>query len=101
MSEIETEFLFEGRVQLELPPMDVGETPSGNIRIFYIKGGTFEGPKLKGTVLPGGADWVTVRPDGSSHLDVRFCLQTDDGALLYLHWVGRFYVEDEANLICV
>lgn len=98
MSEVEAEFLFEARVQLELPPMEVGDTPSGNIRIFYVKGGTFEGPELKGTVLPGGADWVTVRPDGSSHLDVRFCLRTDDGALLYLHWVGRFYVEDESNL---
>jgi uncharacterized protein DUF3237 len=54
MSEVETEFLFEARVQLELPPLEVGDIPSGNIRTFYVKGGTFEGPRLKGTVLPGG-----------------------------------------------
>ena len=47
MSEIETELLFEARAQLELPPVEVGDTSSGNIRIFYIKGGTLEGPKLK------------------------------------------------------
>jgi Protein of unknown function (DUF3237) len=37
-----------------------------------------------------GADWVRGRPDGSFHLDVRFCLETDDGAMIYTHWYGRF-----------
>ena len=40
-----------------------------------MSGGTFEGAKLKGTVLPGG-DWIIRRPDGSSVLDVRIILQT-------------------------
>jgi Protein of unknown function (DUF3237) len=42
-----------------------------------------------------GGDWVRVRPDGSSHLDVRFCLETHDSALLYLHWHGRFHAPPE------
>src|ERR1700757_1518142 len=49
----------------------VGETPSGNRRIGLVAGGTFEGPKLRGKVLPGGADWIIVRNDGVTTLDVR------------------------------
>lgn len=90
------EFLFESRVKLQLPPLNLGAGPEGHRVIYFVKGGTFEGPKIKGRVVPNsGADWVRVRADGSSHLDVRFCLETDDGALLYVHWHGRFWVDAE------
>ena len=86
------EFLFEARVQLHLPPMDVGALSDGQRTIFLIKGGTFEGPHLRGRVVPdAGADWIRVRPDGTGLLDVRFCLETHDNALLYLHWQGRYW----------
>lgn len=94
MSEIETEFLFEARVKLEL--IDIGRGPEGHRTIHVVKGGRFEGPRLNGDVVPdSGADWVRERPDGSFHLDVRFCLRTDDGALLYLSWYGRFHAAAE------
>lgn len=68
----ELEFLFEARVKLHLPAMDVGPTPDGQRVIFFIKGGEFEGPRLRGRVMPdAGADWIRIRPDGSSQLDVR------------------------------
>jgi Protein of unknown function (DUF3237) len=70
---------------------DVGVTPSGHRRVFYVKGGTFEGPKLKGVVLPGGGDWTLARNDGSSRLDVRITLRTDDGQLIYAHYPGILY----------
>lgn len=86
------EFLFEARVTLQLPALDVGPTPDGHRAIYFVKEGVFEGPLLRGTVVSdGGADWVRIRPDGSAHLDVRFCLRTHDGAILYLHWHGRFW----------
>ena len=86
------EFLFEARVELHLPPMNVGSLADGQRAIFLIKGGTFEGPQLRGRVVPdAGADWVRIRPDGSGLLDVRFCLETHDKALLYLYWQGRFW----------
>jgi hypothetical protein len=66
----------------------IGETPAGNRRIGLVAGGTFEGPKLRGTVLPGGADWIIVRPDGVTALDVRIVLQTDDGAAIGLTYKG-------------
>ena len=62
------------------PQSMIPGAPSGTRVMVNVSGGTFEGPKLKGTVLPGGGDWVTARADGSVKLDVRITLQTDDGA---------------------
>ena len=90
------EFLFEARVQLHLPPMDLGAVPDGNRVIFLVKGGTFEGPHLSGRVVPdAGADWIRIRPDGVGLLDVRFCLETHDNALIYAHWQGRTWSAPE------
>ena len=50
--------------------------------------GTFEGPKMKGTVKGPGGDWVTSRPDGSALLDVRLLLETDDGAVILMQYKG-------------
>ncbi len=94
--EVETEFLFEARVVLYNPPVDVGAGPEGHRKIYFVESGTFDGPKLRGRVIPNsGADWARVRSDGASHLDVRFCLETDDGAIIYAHWHGRFTTSPE------
>ncbi|MEM9355003.1 MAG: DUF3237 domain-containing protein [Pseudomonadota bacterium] len=88
----ELAFLFEARVTLHLPATDVGQTSEGHRMIFFIKGGTFDGPRLRGRVIPdAGADWVRIRPDGTGVLDVRFCLETHDKALVYVYWKGRFW----------
>lgn len=63
---------------------EFGETPLGKRRIIPITGGQFEGERLRGEVLPGGADWQLVRPDGVALLDARYTLRTDDGALIYV-----------------
>ena len=90
------EFLFEARVQLHLPPLDVGSMSDGNRIIFLVKGGTFEGPHLRGRVVPdAGGDWIRIRPDGSGLLDVRFCLETHDNALLYVRWEGKVWTAPE------
>lgn len=94
MSEIETEFLFEARIALA-EPMHVGQTPEGYRMIVNVAGGRFEGPKLKGEVVPmSGADWSRIRADGSGALDVRMCFRTDDGVLIYVHWHGLMVVSD-------
>lgn len=77
------EFLFEEKVLLE-PAQELGITTYGNRRIINIVGGTFEGPKLKGKILSGGADWQTVREDGTADIIAHYTLQTDDGALIYI-----------------
>ena len=66
------------------PPLLVGQTPLGERRIINITGGHFTGEKLRGVVLPGGADWQLVRPDGAALLEAKYTLRTDDGALIYV-----------------
>lgn len=80
---IETVFLFRAAIMLETP-CELGDTPHGRRRIIGITGGSFSGPKLSGIVLPGGADWQVIRPDGVAFLDARYTLQTADGALVYV-----------------
>lgn len=81
------EHLFDMRVNLEAPQL-IGAAPAGQRQIFIVKGGTFEGPRIKGTFLPGGGDWALMRTDGAMQLDVRATLKTDDGALIYATYSG-------------
>ena len=67
---------------------NVGAVPQGVRSIFPIVGGTFEGPRLRGKVLPGGGDWVLSRPDGVLELDLRITLETVDGALIHMTFTG-------------
>lgn len=66
----------------------IGATPGGNRRIGLVSGGTFQGERLRGTVLPGGADWVMVRGDGSNTADVRLVLETDNNSLIGMTYRG-------------
>ena len=66
----------------------LGNTPYGERRIIDIHGGTVEGPKLNGKVLPGGADWQIVRADGVVHLQARYTIETDTGAKILVDAEG-------------
>ena len=67
---------------------NLGAGPHGSRIIFPITGGSFEGDRLRGKVLPGGADWAIRRADGVIELDLRSTLQTDDGALISMILAG-------------
>jgi hypothetical protein len=69
-------------------PQKLGVVPQGIRVIAPIAGGTFEGPRLRGKVLPGGGDWLLTRSDGVLDLDLRITLETDDGALIYMTSFG-------------
>src|SRR6266850_1748214 len=75
--------LFRAEITLA-QPQELGDTPQGRRRIVPITGGTFQGPRLSGRVLPGGADWQIVRTDGVAQLEARYTLETADGALIYV-----------------
>jgi len=62
--------------------LELGETHAGRRRIIAMTGGTVSGPRLKGRVLPGGADWQIVRSDGCAELEARYTLEAHDGALI-------------------
>jgi hypothetical protein len=70
-------------------PQSIGAVPHGTRRTVPITGGDFEGPRLRGSVLPGGSgDWLLLRADGVLELDFRATLQTDDGALISMTSFG-------------
>ena len=77
------------RAEIQLGTIEeIGVTPLGRRRVIPIVGGSFTGDRLAGEVLPGGADWQLVRPDGVALLDARYTLRTEDGALIYVNNQG-------------
>lgn len=75
-------------------PVVIGAGPFGTRQIFDVTGGAFAGPRLRGTILPSGADWLLVGPDGIGRLDVRATFETDDGARIYLSYFGVLHMND-------
>ena len=73
---------------LEFEVSILGNTPYGVRRIARLNTGSFEGPKLKGTVLPGGGGWMLIRRDDVLEVEVRLTLETDDKQQIYMNWKG-------------
>lgn len=87
MAEIHTNHLFSLSLKIS-ENQNLGKTPFGDRRVAVIDGGTFEGARLRGTVLKGGSDWLLGRTDGALQLDVRLTLKTDDGELIGMTYRG-------------
>jgi hypothetical protein len=83
---LQSEFLLDLTLEAQTP-QNLGSAGGGRL-IVPVSGGTFAGPRLKGTIIPPGGDWIVQRPDGSRVLDVRILLQTDDGQKIYVSWRG-------------
>jgi len=66
---------------------DYGTTRAGHRRVISITGGRITGA-IEGEILPGGADWQLVRPDGTLEIDGRYSARTDAGDLLFLQVAG-------------
>jgi len=63
-------------------PLDLGQTPHGHRRGIPITGGRITGPRVHGEILPGGADWQVVHPDGWVTVEARYTARADDGQLI-------------------
>lgn len=75
-------------VVADLGPLeDHGMTRAGHRRIIPVVGGAVSGA-FTGTILRGGADWQTVRADGSIEIDGRYSARGGDGSLLYIRAQG-------------
>ena len=68
--------------------LDFGPTPYGGRRVIGISGGTVSGPRLKGRVLPGGADWQIIRSDGAADIQARYTIEAEGGALILVNSLG-------------
>ena len=87
MKSVRTTPMFAMRLDVR-PLLIVGATPGAYRRVGVVTGGSFEGERLSGAVLDGASDWQTVRNDGSTTLNVRLVLKTEDGALIGMTYQG-------------
>lgn len=85
---LQMDYLCSYNGNLQAPPEAIGPVPEGIRANFYITGGELDGPKIKGHLRHAGADWFTVRSDGIGVLDVRTTIETTDGALIYMSYIG-------------
>lgn len=95
MSPPRAEFVLESIVDIGLVSK-IGDGPLGGRRIVQITGGSFEGPGLRGKVLPyGGMDRQLFRRDGIKRMEALYELQTDDGAILTIR--NQVIVDDKKS----
>lgn len=81
------EHLMDVHLDVSIASM-IPNGPAGTRVTVEVESGTFEGPRLRGTVVGPGGDWAVVRADGTLKLDVRVLLRTDDGADIYMTYAG-------------
>lgn len=79
--------LFRLEVEV-LPPVALDPASMGPVRLVQVIGGRVKGA-LQGRILPGGADWQTLLPDGTIEIEARYLLELDDGTRIELQNRGR------------
>lgn len=85
--ELKSKLLFEVTFNLK-PGVEIGQTLAGKRTIYPVLDGFFEGPNLKGKVLPNGGDWLIQSNETTNKLDVRASLQTSEGENIYVTYQG-------------
>lgn len=81
------DFVFAARIDIGTP-QELGQVALGRRRIIPILGGRFDGPRIAGRIVPGGADWQLIRPDGVAVVEALYTLEASDGTLIYIRNVG-------------
>ena len=91
------EYVVELKVKCE-GAYQVGQTSHGNRFIIPIVGGTFEGPKMKGTILPGGADYqLQDNEHGRTEIEAIYSIKTDDGVNIHVRNKGLICTGKDEN----
>ncbi len=91
------EYVCELRVNCE-GTYTVGETSHGTRVVIPIVGGTFEGPRMKGTILSGGADYQLVDSEhGRNEVEAIYSIKTDDGVYIHIRNCGIIYTGADAD----
>jgi hypothetical protein len=80
------------------PALELGQVGGGFRRVIPITGGTFEGPAVRGAVVPGGADWNLTRPDGVAEVWARYTLRADDDTLIGVVIAGLIHTRPDGTL---
>jgi hypothetical protein len=87
------EFTF--KVQLK-PPLPVGAGPIGTRMYYDVSGGEVIGDRIRGKLL-GGGEWALIGPDDFLRPDVRFQVETHDGAYLYIQYFGLLELNEKVQ----
>ena len=75
-------------VHASLGPLeDHGMTRAGHRRVVPIASGQVSG-LFDAQILPGGADWQLVRPDGTIEVDTRYSARTPAGEYVHFRTSG-------------
>lgn len=90
----ELELLYESTGRLG-EPIELGRMPDGARRVIPILGGSVDGPKIFGEILPGSADWQVTRDDGVIVVDATYVIRTDDGVHLQVRNRGVRHAPSE------
>ncbi len=89
-------------VRLDMVPgslVRIGDLPSGGDRwSIGVAGGTFDGPRLRGRVLPGGIENPHFRPDNALMINARWLLEEEDGTRIYVRNRGIRRAYDPAKM---
>ena len=91
----ELEFALQLKVTLG-EAYGIDNTQHGRRTIIPITGGTFEGPKLKGTIINGGADYQ-LNTESRTELEAIYCIRTDDGINIHVRNKGIIYNGKDAE----
>jgi hypothetical protein len=97
---LQAQHVFDANVTIA-QMLNFGKSKYGERRIVPITGGTFKGPNIEGVVLPGGADWQLVRPDGDVELYARYTLQTADGCLIQVTNRALIHTPHSKTVPCI
>jgi Protein of unknown function (DUF3237) len=92
--QLSTKYVFSLSIVVGAPIV-AGDLGFGVRRIVPILGGAVRGEGIQGTILPCGADFQLIRPDGFTELEAKYGFETDDGAVVFIENVGiRFGPKD-------
>jgi hypothetical protein len=72
-------------------PVEIGKIAGNLRRVISIEGGEVLGPRIRGRVLPGGADFQVMRSDGITDLHARYVIETEEPHLIYVENSGIRY----------
>ena len=87
------ELAFEAKLTLG-EVYDLGETQFGKRLLIEVKGGTVEGPEIKGTLLDRGLDWQLTLPNGAQEIEQVNIIRTSEGTNIYFRNCGTAATED-------
>lgn len=89
MSEQTLGLIYEFTYQVACsPPREAGVGPYGSRQYYELTGGRVDGPRLSGKLIGSGSDWMLTGQDGFMRIDVRVQIETDDGAVICVHYFG-------------